>query len=197
MPMSTVLHLSWEYPPWIVGDLSNRLMAILPALNSLAPITLVVRAERDEAVEIDGMRVRKVGTSIRTFPNFIAHAHALNIDLTRGGSDAIHNDPEISLIHTHDWVSSIAGVYLASSFGLPLITSVYSTEVTRARPPLSVVGRGIYDLERHCFQRADALVVVDEGMRNHLAEHYRLGPERVEVCPTPDLINALYRRLMH
>jgi hypothetical protein len=194
--MSTVLHLSWEYPPWAMGNLSNRLKALLPVLNSLTPLTLVVRAERDEVVEMDGMRVRKVGTSIRTSPNFIAYSHALNIDLTRGGSEAVHTDPEIKLIHTHDWVSSIAGIYLASLFGLPLITSVYSTEVIRARPPLSIVGRGIYDLERHCFQRANALAVGDGVMMSHLTEHYRLDPARVEVCPTPDLVNALYGRLL-
>jgi hypothetical protein len=33
-------------------------------------------------------------------------------------------------------------------------------------------------------------------MMNHLTEHYRLDPARVEVCPTPDLVNALYRRLL-
>lgn len=191
MPMSTVLHLSWEYPPWVVGDLSRRLKAILPPLDALVPLTLVVRADRDETVQMDGMRIHKVGTSVRASPNFIAFSQALNIELTRGGSDAIHGDPGIRLIHTHDWISSIAGAYLSSHFRLPLIASVYSTELTRARSPYSVVSRGIFDLERYCFQKAAALVVETEGMKSHLSEQYKPAG-KVEVCGTPEKIHALY-----
>lgn len=191
--MSTVIHLSWEYPPWVVGDLSRRLKVLLPALNAIVPISLVVRADRDEEVQIDGMKVHKVATSIRTFPNFIAYSQALNIDLVRGGAKAIHSDPSIALLHTHDWVSSIAGAYLASTFRMPLVTSVYSIEVQRSRQPLSVLNRGIYDLERYCFQRADALIVEAEEMRRHLAEHYK-PTCNVEVCSTSQEILQVYRR---
>jgi glycogen(starch) synthase len=191
--MSDVLHLSWEYPPWAVGDLSRRLRGILPQLSALLPCALVVRADRDETVQMDGMTVYKVGTSVRASPNFISYSQALNVELTRRGSDALHSDPGIALIHTHDWISSIAGVYLASNFKLPLITSVYSTEETRARPPLNVLNRGIHDLERYCFQKAQALIVETEEMKNHLAEQYKL-PLVAEVCVTPEQIHGVYRR---
>jgi len=152
-----------------------------------------VRADRDETTQMDGMNVYKVGTSVRTSPNFIAYSQVLNIELARGGSNAIHDDPGISIIHTHDWISSMAGTYLASHFRMPLITSVYSTEAMRARPPLNVVNRGIYDLERYCFQKAETLIVETEGMKSHLAEQYKpLG--RVEVCSSPEQIHGVYRR---
>lgn len=191
--MSDVLHLSWEYPPWAIGDLSRRLKGILPQLSALSPSALVVRADRDETVQMDGMTVYKVGTSVRASPNFIAYSQALNVELARRGSDALHSDPGIALIHTHDWISSIAGVYLASNFKLPLVISVYSTEGMRARPPLTVLNRGIYDLERYCFQRAQALVVETEGMKDHLAEQYKL-PLAAEVCGSPEQIHRVYRR---
>jgi hypothetical protein len=191
--MSNVIHLSWEYPPWTVGDLSRRLKDLLPALNSLVSISLVVRADRDGMTQIDGMKVYKVGTSVRTSPNYIAYAQVLNIELTRGGSDAIHSDPGIAIVHAHDWISSIAGTYLASHFRMPLIISIYSTEAMRSRPPLNVVNRGIYDLERYCFQEAEALIVENEGMKSHLAEQYKL-PGRVEVCSSPEQVHGIYRR---
>lgn len=191
--MSTVIHLSWEYPPWSVGDLSRRLKFLLPALNDLVPLAFVVRADKDELIKMDGINVHKVGMSIMTFPNFIAYSHALNIELARGGANAIHNDPKIKLIHTHDWISSIAGVYLAAYFRLPLIISVYSTELTRARPPLNAVSKGIYDLERYCFQKAVALIVESAEMKSHLAELYKLT-DKATVCADPALIQELYRR---
>jgi glycogen(starch) synthase len=191
--MSAIIHLSWEYPPYTVGDLSRRLKALLPSLNRLVPTVLVVRAERDETTQIDGMKVYKIGTTVRAYPNFIAFCHAINVDLTRGGSDAIYGNPGIALIHTHDWVSSIAGVYLASNFRLPLIISIYSTEVTRARPPLNVLNRGIHDLERHCFHRAQALIAETAEMKRHLAEQYKL-PLDAEVCQTPEEVYGVYRR---
>lgn len=191
--MSDVLHLSWEYPPWAVGDLSRRLKAMLPRLNALSPSTLVVRADKDETVQMDGMKVYKVGTSVRASPNFISYSQALNVELARGGSDALHSDTGIALIHSHDWVSSIAGVYLASNFKLPLVISVYSTEGMRARPPLSVLNRGIHDLERYCFQKAQALIVESDVMKKHLAQQYQL-PLPAEVCDSHEQIYAVYRR---
>ncbi len=194
--MSAVLHVSWEYPPWAVGDLSRRLKGLLPQLNQLVPLSLVVRADRDEKVLVDGIEVWKVGTSVRAAPNFIAYSHAMNIELARGGSDALHGAPSVKIIHGHDWISSIAGVYLSAGFGLPLIISAYSTEATRARPPFSVVSRGIYDLERYCFHKAETLVVENEWMRNHIIEQYK-PPGGIEVCGTAGDVLAAYGRWLH
>ncbi len=191
--MSDVLHLSWEYPPWAVGDLSRRLKGILPGLSSLCPLALVVRGDRDETLQMDGMSVYKAGIAVRASPNFIAFSQTLNVELARRGSDALHSEPGIALIHTHDWISSIAGVYLATNFKLPLIISVYSTEETRARPPLGVLNKGIHDLERYCFQRAQALIVETEEMKRHLGGQYR-PPVGAEVCLTPEEIFGVYRR---
>lgn len=191
--MSEVLHLSWEFPPWAVGELSMRLRDLLPRLNALVPLALVVRADRDEVVRMEGMSVYKVGESVRASPNFIAYSQTLNVELARGGSDALHSDPGIALIHSHDWVSSIAGVYLATNFKLPLVISVYSTEIMRARPPLNVLNRGIHDLERYCFQKAQALIVENPEMRRHLSEQYK-PPFAADVCTTPEEVLRVYRR---
>jgi hypothetical protein len=191
--MSDVLHLSWEYPPWAVGGLSRRLKSMLPQLGTLCPSALVVKADRDDTVQMDGMTVYKTGTSVKASPNFIAYAQALNVELARRGSDALHSDAGIALIHAHDWISSIAGIYLASNFKLPLVISVYSTEELRARPPLTSLNRGIHDLERFCFQKAQALIVETEVMKNHLIKQYKL-PIIPEVCDSPEEIRHVYRR---
>ncbi|MEM2125615.1 MAG: glycosyltransferase family 4 protein [Candidatus Methanosuratincola sp.] len=193
--MMAVMHISWEYPPWVVGGLSQELKMLLPEIAKRVRTILVVRGDRDEVSEMDGMRLFKFASSIKSSPHILAYIHALNIDLVRGAAAAIHEEGDIPLVHTHDWVSCIAGVYLKSCFGAPLVTSVYTTELTRSRALGALLNMGIFDIERHCFSRSDLVIVKSREMEEHLTEKFGLDRDKIAFARSADDIIDAYRGL--
>lgn len=142
------------------------------------PVALVVRGGSDGNSEVDGMKVYRVAQSVFTSPHVLAFAHVLNVDLLRGASRAIHESGGVALVHCHDWISSISGVFLKSNFGIPLVVSVYSTELTRSHAINNLLSMGIFDIERHCFQMADALVAAG-AMAGSLQRDYGIEASRI------------------
>lgn len=193
--MKPIVHITWEYSPYVVGALSQELSQILPPLAREVPLLLVVKGDTDGVSVIDGIRTYKVGQSVRSSPHVLIYSHVLNLDLVRGASNAVYEAGGASLFHSHDWLSSLAGVYLTCNFEVPLIVSVYSTEITRAHAITSLLNMGIYDVERHCFQRAEALVVANEEMKRHLTKDYGVDAAKISVLKgTPDDLLEFYRR---
>jgi len=189
--LKPVLHITWEYPPYVVGSLSQELRKTLAPLAEQVPVNLVVRADSDGTAEVDGMKVFKVAQSIMSSPHVLAYAHVLNIDLVRGASKAIHESGGVSLVHCHDWISSLAGVYISSNFCLPLVISVYSTELTRTRGLSTLLSMGIFDLEKHCLRRADA-IVADLSLAKSLSNDY--GVDLGKIFSNGDDLVKLYSR---
>lgn len=191
-----VLNLSWEYPPWVVGELSYRLKAVLPTIAKRIPLALVVRGDYDSVSEIDGMKLYVVAQSIRASPQVLSQCHTLNIDLIRGASRAIHEIGKPALINTHDWVSSIAGVYLNAHFGIPLAVSVYSTETMRSQEPKSLLSIGIFDLERHCFRAASCLIAEGPQVERSLINDYGIEGAKIAASLGAGSTEEVYRRFL-
>lgn len=189
--MKPVLHITWEYPPYVVGSLSQELRKTLVPLAVEVPVNLVVRADSDDTAEMDGMKIFKVAQSIKSSPHILAYAHVLNIDLVRGACRAIHESGGVCLVHCHDWISSLSGVYISSNFCIPLVISVYSTEMTRTRGLNTLLSMGIFDLERHCLKRADA-VVADASFTESLSNDYGVDPGKI--FPSGGDLLKLYSR---
>jgi|GEM_PF-606455 len=184
--MRPVLNLTWEYPPWVIGRLSEELRTLLPPVAEAVPLIIVVRGDSDGVV-IDGkIRIYKVAESVRDSPHILAYAYSLNIDLIRGASRAIHDGGGVSLIHTHDWVSSLAGVYLSDYFKVPLIITAYTTETMRAQRVASLLSMGIFDVEKYCFSRADVLLTVSGAARDSLTKDYGINAGKIRVLGEGD-----------
>ncbi|MGQ9759627.1 MAG: glycosyltransferase [Candidatus Methanomethylicaceae archaeon] len=193
--MKPILHITWEYPPFIVGPLSTHLAETLPKIATRYPTVLVVRGDSDGSFTAEGIKVYKVAQSLHTFPHVLAYAHALNMDLIRGAARAIHENGGVSLVHSHDWISSISSLYISSFLGCPLFISVYTTELTRAQSLKSLLSLGIFDIEHHCFHRADLLIVKDTQMRDHLIENYQIARDKIALGSDAKGILEIYRRV--
>ncbi|MCX8181709.1 MAG: glycosyltransferase [Candidatus Methanomethyliaceae archaeon] len=195
--MRPILHITWEYPPFVVGALSKYLSEIIPNIASQYTTVLVVRGDTDGVFESQGIKIYKVGSSVRTHPHILTYAHLLNLDLLRGAANALHENGGASLIHSHDWISSIASIYLSSYIGCPLFISVYTTEITRSHSLKSVLSLGIFDLERYCFQRAERVFVRDHQMRDLLVSEYGVDRGRIVLGNDPETILKTYRGILN
>ncbi len=162
-----------------MGSLSKELSEIIPKLASHHPIALVVKGDTDGTFKTGDFRIYKVGSSLRTFPHILAYAHALNMDLVRGAANVIHDYKGVSLVHSHDWISSLASLHVSSYVKCPFLISVYTTELTRSNSLRTLLGLGIFDIERFCFQRADRLIVKEDRMHDHLVNDYQIESDKI------------------
>ncbi|MEM2178289.1 MAG: glycosyltransferase [Candidatus Methanomethylicaceae archaeon] len=191
--MKPIIHITWEYPPFIVGALSNFLYKIVTEIAKIYPIVVVTRGDQDGEFFSNGVKIYKIGPYSRTSPHILAFAYFLNIDLTRGASNVIHNYGGASLIHSHDWISSISAFYISKYFKCPLIISIYSTEIKRAGSLSTLLNMSIFDIEKACMERANALIVKDNEMKFHIINNYGINENKIFIAKNYKEILNVYR----
>lgn len=91
---------------------------------------------------------------------------------------ALAKKKDFDVIHAHDWMTFLAGIYIKHATGKPLVLHVHSLSYDRTGPE----GRGwIYDVEVRGMQEADLIIPVSnytsEVCKNHLgADASKLFP---------------------
>lgn len=173
--------------------MSQELKRTLPPAAKSVPISLVVKGETDSILDMDGMKVYTVGQSVRHSPHVLPYSHALNVDLLRGACSAFHSEGGAQMVHTHDWISSLAGLYLSTNKGVPLAISVYSTEVQRAGGLHSLMSMGIFDVERLCLSKARWVITANEVAALRLAKEYAIPQSKLIVSKSMGGLAAFYR----
>lgn len=82
------------------------------------------------------------------------------------------------VIHTHDWLTSEAGVQAKRISDKPLVMHVHATEFDRSgdRP-----NQAVYDLERRGMQHADRVIAVSQYTKRMLMKHYGVPEWKIDV----------------
>lgn len=82
------------------------------------------------------------------------------------------------VIHAHDWMTFLAGIYLKDKFHKPLVLHVHSLEYDR-------VGHQdvawVYDIERFAMSKADMVIAGSEYTRGIIESSYGLSANKVKV----------------
>ncbi len=92
------------------------------------------------------------------------------------------------IIHAHDWMTFLAGIYLKDRFHKPLVLHIHSLEYDR-------VGHKnvawVYDIERFAMSKADMVIAGSEYTRGIIESNYGLSTNKVRVvynALTPSII---------
>ncbi len=89
-------------------------------------------------------------------------------------------ETSFDLIHSHDWMTSLAGFELKRKYKKPLIIHIHSLEYDRNSIPDE---SWIYDLEKKIYEEADALIAVSTYTKNVLIQKYHLDEDKIFVIP--------------
>lgn len=85
---------------------------------------------------------------------------------------------EHDVIHVHDWLTMLAGVEAKRISGKPLIIHAHALEFDRSGDD---VNQAVYDIERHGFKNADAIIAVSHMTKNTIVKRYDISPDKVFV----------------
>ncbi|HLI46658.1 MAG TPA: glycosyltransferase family 4 protein [Geobacterales bacterium] len=175
-----ILHLTWEYPPRIVGGLARHVYYLSKELSKLGNEVLVITLEFPNVVieeYKDNLHIYRVKVELASY-DFLTWCYAFNHFFEKKiGMVA----KEVDLIHAHDWLVAISAISAKYLLGKPLVSTIHSLEIGRVGSlsnPLSVV---IDNIEWWLTYESKNVITTSEFMKRQLIEHFKLPGEKITV----------------
>jgi glycosyltransferase involved in cell wall biosynthesis len=187
-----VIIFSWEYPPRVVGKLSEYVKALSTQLAAKKVDVNVVTYEdilRGFYREPTGVKTVRVSNPIRTHIGVLTWVLTLNQEVERAAANIYYQDnKQIDLVDVFDWHFIPAAVTLKSGLGIPFVYSVESLEDHRSQALNTPYSLAIKSIEWLGFFEAEKISVKSEWMRDEVIRIYKVPKEKIVVISTdPDL----------
>lgn len=94
-----------------------------------------------------------------------------------GATIAMQHKDEFDLIHSHDWLTYLAGIAAKELTGKPLVVHVHATSYDRGDE--AHIDSRVFDIEKRGMQVADRVVTVSDLTRNIVINKYGIDPAKV------------------
>jgi len=91
---------------------------------------------------------------------------------------AIAKSQSFDVIHAHDWMTVLAGLYAKQVSRKPLILHIHSLEFDRSGEQ---VNRDIFFIERYGMVSADRIIAVSHYTKNMIVSRYGIDPDKISV----------------
>jgi len=179
---------SWEYPPRVVGTLSEYVKALTTELaKSKVEVNVVTYDERltSETVEPSGVKTMRVTNPVKTHIGVLTWVLTLNQEVERAAANIYYSaNKKIDLIDVFDWHFIPAAVTLKNGLGIPFIYSVESLEDHRSPTGNSAYNLAIKSIEWLGFYEAKMANVKSEWMKDEVNRIYQVPKEKIAVIPS-------------
>ena len=186
-----VIVFSWEYPPRVVGKLSEYVKALSTQLAAKKVDVNVVTYEdvfTGFYKEPTGVKTVRVSNPVRTHIGVLTWVLTLNQEVERAAANIYYQDnKQIDLVDVFDWHFIPAAVTLKSGLGIPFVYSVESLEDHRSQALSTPYTLAIKSIEWLGFFEAEKISVKSEWMRDEVIRIYNVPKEKIVVISTdPD-----------
>jgi glycogen synthase len=182
-----VIIFSWEYPPRVVGQLSEYTSNLASALAKNKVDTYVVTYhdfQTGTVEEANGVKTTRVANPVKTHGGVLTWDLTLNQEVERAASNIYYeSNKQVDLINTYDWHFIPAAVTLKNGLGIPFVYSVESLEDhrTATNAPYNMA---IKSIEWLGFYEAAHVCVRSEWMKKEVTHIYKVPEEKITVIST-------------
>ncbi|WP_052712114.1 glycosyltransferase [Domibacillus indicus] len=180
-----VLLLTWEYPPNIVGGMARHVHGLAESLVSSGREVIVLTASHHESPHyevVKGVHIYRTGPLHKGERDFLKQTSDLNLCLFQKGTELIR-EYDVSLIHTHDWLTGDAAVLLAEQHQLPLVATIHATEHGRNNGLHNELQHAIASKEKALISSSDTIIVCSQPMKEELRVFYEAIEKDIYVIP--------------
>ncbi len=183
-----VIIFSWEYPPRVVGKLSEYVKALSTQLATKKVEVNVVTY--DDILtgfyrEPTGVRTIRVSNPVRTHIGVLTWVLTLNQEVERAAANIYYQDNrQIDLVNVFDWHFIPAAVTIKSGLEIPFIYSVESLEDHRSQALNTTYNMAIKSIEWLGFFEAEKVCVKSEWMHDEVIRIYKVPKEKIVVIST-------------
>jgi glycosyltransferase involved in cell wall biosynthesis len=183
-----IIIFSWEYPPRVVGKLSEYVKELATQLASnRVEVNVVTYDDSSTGFTQDstGVKVTRVSNPVRTHIGVLTWVLTLNQEVERAAANAYYNaNKQIDVIDTFDWHFIPAAATLKNGLGIPFVYSVESLEDHRTLNANTPYNMAIKSIEWLGFYEANAINVKSEWMRDEVIRIYKVPKEKITVIPS-------------
>jgi hypothetical protein len=183
-----VIIFSWEYPPRVVGKLSDYVKTLSDQLTS-KNLDVDIVTFHDTLTGLDkeanGVKTIRVSNPVRTHIGVLTWVLTLNQEVERSAANIYYDSKEqIDLIDTYDWHFIPAAVTLKNGLGIPFVYSVESLEDHRTQSLNTPYNMAIKSIEWLGFYEAEIISVKSEWIRDEIIRIYKVPKEKIVVIST-------------
>jgi glycogen(starch) synthase len=183
-----IVIFSWEYPPRVVGQLSEYVKALSTQLASSKVEVNVVTYDdffTGSAQEPTGVKTVRVSNPVRTHIGVLTWVLTLNQEVERAAANIYYDaNKQIDLIDVYDWHFIPAAVTLKSGLGIPFIYSVESLEDHRSPNTTTPYNMAIKSIEWIGFYEAEKISVKSDWMKDEINRIDKVPKEKITVIST-------------
>ncbi|WP_068776236.1 1,4-alpha-glucan branching protein domain-containing protein [Paenibacillus sp. FJAT-26967] len=184
----SILVLSWEYPPDIIGGLGKAVGDLTAQLAQDGHDVHVVTCSRGPGAactSVNGVHIHRVQIPGNPDPPFFLDwVLAMNAAMIIRIQQLYTQGQQFDLVHAHDWLVYYAAADCRQTFDLPLVTTLHATECGRKLGRLDEeVSRRIDAAERKLTRLSDRILVCSEAMRSEVDSLFGPDPARLSVIP--------------
>ena len=178
-----VIIFSWEYPPRVVGKLSEYVKTLSTNLAA-KKINVNVVTYEDTSTGVDqestGVTTVRVSNPVRTHIGVLTWVLTLNQEVERAAANIYYQaNKQIDLVDVYDWHFIPAAVTLKSGLDIPFVYSVESLEDHRSQALNTPYNMAIKSIEWLGFYEAALINVKSEWMRDEVIRIYKVPKEKI------------------
>ncbi len=180
-----VLMLSWEFPPFNVGGISQHVYELSRALvEDGVEVDVVTNASSPPyEEEVDGIKVHRVLAYHGHPVNFISWVHQFNFAMMERAASLINSEENFDLIHAHDWLTAYAARGLKHIFHLPMVATIHATEYGRNGGLFTEEQRYIGEIEWWLTYEAWKVICCSRFMEEEIKGVFNLPEDKVQIIP--------------
>jgi glycosyltransferase involved in cell wall biosynthesis len=186
-----IIILSWEYPPRVVGKLSEYVKALSDQLaTKKIDVNVVTYDDHSTGLDLEptGVKTVRVSNPVRTHIGVLTWDLTLNQEVERVAANIYYGaNKQIDLVDVYDWHFIPAAATLKNGLGIPFVYSVESLEDHRSQAVNTSYNMAIKSIEWLGFFEAEKISVKSEWMRDEVIRIYKVPKEKIVVISTdPD-----------
>jgi len=186
-PELTVMMLSWEFPPRIIGGISPHVYYLSKSLARNGIKVYVVTCDFPEAPQhevVDGVEVFRIDSYKNPSPDFATWVYLMNVNMQKEAAALVNSlDGKVDVFHAHDWLVANAGIGLKHVFRKPLLATIHSTEIGRRNGIHFDYERMIHETEAWLTYEAWRVICCSDYMVSHVKWAFGLPADKLVMVP--------------
>ena len=186
-PELTVMMLSWEFPPRIIGGISPHVYYLSKSLARNGIKVYVVTCDFPGAPQhevVDGVEVFRIDSYKNPSPDFATWVFLMNVNMQKEAAALVNSlDGKVDVFHAHDWLVANAGIGLKHVFRKPLLATMHSTEIGRRNGIHFDYERMIHETEAWLTYEAWRVICCSDYMVSHVRWAFGLPKDKLVMVP--------------